>query len=79
MIPRNELLDLLRQKLHPSLPQDQIENLAGEILALEDEWEEMDIPHRDMGYSHNDSCSNICWLANQTEQGSIVKFFRKKK
>jgi len=79
MIPRNELADLLRNRLHERMPQEEIDQLVGEILALEDEWEEMDVPHRDMGYSHSDLCSSICWLADQTEQGSVIRFQRKKK
>jgi hypothetical protein len=79
MIPRNELVDLLHARLHEFLPQDRIDRLAGEVLALEEGWEEMDISHRDLGYSHSDLCSSICWLADQTEQGAAVKMFRKKK
>jgi len=79
MILRNELMELLRDRLHDHLPQDKIESLTGEILALENGWEEMNISHQDLGYSHSDLCSSICWLANQTEEGSVIKLFRKKK
>ena len=79
MISRNELTELLRSRLHEHLAQNQIDQLAGEILALERGWEEMDVSHRDMGYSHSDLCSSICWLAAQTEEGSVIKMFRKKK
>ena len=78
MIPRSELTHLLRSRF-PDLPQDQAEQLAGEILALENEWEEVAVPHRDLGYSHSNLCSSICWLASQTDQGSVIRFFRRKK
>ncbi len=79
MILRNELTELLRDRLHDHLPQDKIDSLTGEILALENGWEEMNISHHDLGYSHSDLCSSICWLADQTEHGSVIKLFRKKK
>ena len=79
MILRNELMDLLRTRLNRRLSGEEIELLAGEILALNGRWEEMDISHHDMGYSHSDLCSSICWLADQTEHGSVIKLFRKKK
>ena len=78
MIPRTELLELLRARLQANLSEEQIQELSGEILALEGAWEEMDIAHRDLGYSHSDLCSSICWLANQTEHGSVIRMFRKK-
>ena len=79
MISRNELAELLRNRLHGNVPQDKIDQLVGEILSLETEWEEVDVPHRDMGYTRSDLCSSICWLADQTEQGSVIRFQRKKK
>ncbi len=79
MISRDKLLDLLRERLRAHMADDQIDRLAGEILALEGDWEEMNISHQDMGYSHSDLCSTICWLADQTDQGSVIKFLRRKK
>ncbi len=79
MILRNTLLDLLHERLGAHLSQGQIDGLASEILSLEGEWEEMDISYQDMGYSHSDLCSTICWRADQTDQGAVIKFLRKKK
>jgi hypothetical protein len=79
MIPRDELTSLLRARLEKLLSQQEIDELAAQILAVENEWEEIDVPHRDMGYSMSDLCSSICWLANQSEQGAVIKFQRKKK
>jgi hypothetical protein len=79
MIPRDELTSLLRARLEKLLSQQEIDALATQILAIENEWEEMDVPHRDMGYSMSDLCSSICWLANQSEEGAVIKFQRKKK
>ena len=79
MIPRNDLADLLRNRLGQHMPQDRIDQLVGEILSLETEWEEVNVPHQDMGYTRSDLCSSICWLADQTEQGDVIRFLRKKK
>ena len=79
MIPRDELTSLLRARLEKLLSRQEIDELAAQILAVENEWEEIDVPHRDMGYSMSDLCSSICWLANQSEQGAVIKFQRKKK
>jgi hypothetical protein len=79
MIPRDELTSLLRARLDKLLSQQEVDELAAQILAIDNEWEEVDVPHRDMGYSMSDLCSSICWLANQGEQGAVIKFQRKKK
>jgi hypothetical protein len=79
MISRDELLKLLGARLQERLSPDEISRLANEVLELQGGWEEMDISHRDLGYSHSDACSSICWLADQTEQGSVIKMYRKKK
>ncbi len=79
MIPRDELTSLLRTRLEARLSPQEIDDLANQILSIEDEWEEMEVPHRDMGYIRSDLCSSICWLADQNEQGAVIKFQRKKK
>jgi len=79
MIPRGELTELLRKRLQDALPQQTIDELAGEIIELESGWEELDIVHSDMGYSMSDKCSEICWLAEQIDRGATIKLYRKKK
>ena len=79
MIPQEELAELLRKRLQDVLSRHRIDELVGEILGLESGWEEMDIPHSDMGYSVSASCPDICWLAEQIDRGSIIKLYRKKK
>ena len=79
MIPRNELVSLLQRRLNGVVPQEKLDQLVADILGLEDGWEEMSISHRDMGYSMSVNCPDICWLADQIEQGAVIKLFRKKK
>jgi len=79
MISRVELTKLLQDRLSKSVPQHQIDELVSEILGLEVGWEEMDIPHGDMGYSTSNMCSEICWLSDQVDRGSQFKLYRRKK
>jgi hypothetical protein len=79
MIPRRELSELLQQRLTAYMPAEKVEELIGDILGLEEGWEELDVAHRDMGYSMSVNCSDICWLADQVDRGAVFKLFRKKK
>ena len=79
MIPRKELLNLLRNRLQSVVPQEKVDQLARDILALEGGWEEMDISHRDRAYSMSVNYPDICWLADQVDQGAAIKLYRKKK
>lgn len=79
MIPRKELEELLQGRLQGSLPQKKVDELIDEIQGLEAGWEEVDIAHRDMGYSMSVLCPDICWLADQLYHGAVIKIFRKKK
>lgn len=78
MIPRNELAELLQNRLGDRLARDEIQRISADVLALEQDWEEVDIPFSDMGYSLSVSCSDICWLAHQVERGGVFKILRKK-
>jgi hypothetical protein len=78
MIPRKELTELLRTRLLDFIPPKVTEKLITDILLLEEEWEEINVEPREMGYSTSIDCSNICWLANQVEQGAVFKIYRKK-
>lgn len=79
MIPRKELEELLQNRLEGMIPQQKVEELIQEIEGLEAGWEEMNLAHRDMGYSMSVLCPDICWLADQVYKGAAIKVFRKKK
>ncbi len=78
MIPRTELAELLRNRLSDSLSQEKLDELANEILNLEAGWEELDVSHKEMGYSMSVNCPDICWLADQVDHGSVIRMYRKK-
>lgn len=78
MLPGKELTELLQNRLHDRLIPSEIEKLAGEILALQNDWEEVTIAPSDMGYSVSIGCPDICWLADQVDRGAVFKIYRKK-
>ena len=79
MVPRRELEELLQNRLKGVLPQHEFRDLVTEIERLEDNWEEMNVAHREMGYSMSVNCPDICWLADQVYNGAQIKLYRRKK
>jgi hypothetical protein len=79
MIPRRELEDLLEDRLNGVLPKQEVRELITEIEHLEDDWEEMNVAHREMGYSMSVNCPDICWLADQIYNGAQIKLYRRRK
>jgi len=79
MIHPAELELLLKRKLEGTLSQEKLADLFREIQALNDQWEEVPISHREMGYSMSVNCPDICCLAEQIYEGNVFKFYRKKK
>lgn len=72
MIYPAELELLLRSRLEGTLPQEKLADLFREIQALTDQWEEVPISHRQIGYG-------MYCLAEQIYGGNVFKFYRKKK
>jgi hypothetical protein len=77
MISRDELMRVLRQRL-PKNSAQEIEEIAHAVLALEPGWEEVQVPHSDLGYSVSENCSEICWLASEVARGAQIRLFRRK-
>lgn len=78
MIPRAELEELLNARLEGRLTTQGLTDLLRAIQELEEEWEEIAVIHRDMGYSMSVNCTDICYLADQVEKGAVIRMFRKK-
>ena len=79
MVPKRELEELLENRLTGILPQQEFRDLVTEIERLEGDWEEMNVAHREMGYSMSVNCPDICWLADQVYNGAQIKMYRRKK
>ena len=72
MIYPAELELLLKSRLKGTLPQKKLADLFREIQALNEQWEEVPISNRHIGYG-------IYCLAEQMYGGNVFKFYRKKK
>ena len=79
MIPEKELEELLQSRLQGSISPTQIQSLLLDIRKLGNEWEEVNVAHKEMGYSMSVNCPDICWLADQIYQGEVIRMFRRKK
>ena len=78
MISRKEVEGLLQSRLKDAISPSQLDTLLTDVGQLDDDWEEVDVAHREMGYSMSVQCPDICWLADQIYQGGKFKFYRKK-
>lgn len=78
MIPRRELVNLVRNRLQENLPLQKVEQLMTEIEGLGERWEEVNVTQL-----KTDSCLAVncfdCWLEEQLRQGAVVKLFFNKK
>ena len=79
MIPREPLEEVLKRHLKGVLPQHEVHDLVNDIEQLENDWEEVKVSHREMGYSMSVNCPDICWLADQVFNGAEIKLYRRKK
>jgi hypothetical protein len=69
MIDREKVLAVL-QKRFPGSTLDQRAAAANAIVGLEDEWEDVTAREPEMGYHSSAQCADICFLADQRQQGS---------
>lgn len=78
MIVKEEVEKVLNKYLDLPLTAELIGQITAEIVALQREWEELEIPPEEMGYSASVNCVDICAIDKLIEQGEIIKFFRKR-
>jgi hypothetical protein len=77
MIDREKVLTVL-QKRFPGSALDQLAAAANAIVGLDDEWEDVTVREREMGYHFSIQCGEICYLADQVQQGAQVRLFMKR-
>ncbi|MEW5983733.1 MAG: hypothetical protein AB1806_15380 [Acidobacteriota bacterium] len=77
MIDREKVLVVLRKRFPGSSP-EQIAAAANAIVGLEDEW--MDVTDREpqMGYHFSVQCGEICFLADQVQQGAQFRLLMRR-
>jgi hypothetical protein len=78
MIPRRELAKLLEDRLRELVPPEKVEELLSAIDELDEGWEELEVTHRDLGYSVPAVCPDICSLAEQVDRGAAFKLYRRR-
>jgi hypothetical protein len=77
MIDREKVLAVL-QKRFPGSSLDQRAAAANAIVGLDDEW--VDVTGRDaeMGYHSSALCADICFLADQRQQGAEFRILMRR-
>lgn len=77
MVDREKVVTVLRKRF-PSATPDQIAAAANAIVGLDDEWEEVSVRESELGYHFSVQCSDICFLAQQVQEGAQFRLFRKR-
>jgi len=77
MIDREKVLAVL-QKRFPGSTADQVAAAANAIVGLEDDWVDVTSREAEFGYHFSVQCSEICFLADEVQQGAQVRVFLKR-
>lgn len=77
MIDREKVLAVL-QKRFPGSTADQVAAAANAIVGLSDEWVDVTSREQELGYHFSVQCSEICFLADQLQQGAQFRIFMKR-
>lgn len=77
MIDREKVLAVL-QKRFPGSTADQRAAAANAIVGLGDEWVDVTAREPELGYHVSARCSDICFLADERQQGSEFRILMKR-
>jgi len=77
MVDREKVLAVLARRFPGSTP-EQLAAAANAIVGLDEEWEEVTDREAELGYHFSIQCSDICYLANEIENGAVFRLFRKR-
>jgi len=77
MIDREKVLSVLQKRFPGSTP-DQLAAAANAIVGLDDEWIDVTSRESELGYHFSVQCSEICYLADQVQQGGEFRIFKKR-
>ncbi len=77
MIDREKVLAVLHKRFPGSTP-DQIAAAANAIVGLEDEWVDVTDREPQMGYHFSVQCGEICFLADQIQQGAQFRLLMRR-
>jgi len=77
MIDREKVLAVLHKRF-PGSSLDQRAAAANAIVGLEDEWEDVTGKEPELGYHFSVQCGEICFLADQIQQGAQFRLLMKR-
>jgi hypothetical protein len=77
MIDREKVLAVLQKRFPGSTP-DQRAAAANAIVGLGDEWVEVTGREVELGYHFSVQCSEICFLAEETQRGAQFRILMKR-
>ena len=77
MIDREKVLTVLHKRF-PGAAAEQVAAAANALVGLEDEWEDVTSREPSLGYHFSVQCSEICFLAEQVQQGADIRVFIKR-
>jgi hypothetical protein len=77
MVDREKVLAVLAKRF-PGSSAEQMAAAANAIVGLSDEWEEVTDREPDLGYHFSVQCSDICYLADQSQHGEQFRLFRRR-
>lgn len=77
MIDREKVLAVLRKRF-PGASASQFAAAANAIVGLEDEWDDVTGHEPELGYHVSGQCADICYVAEQVQQGAEFRIFRRR-
>jgi hypothetical protein len=77
MIDREKVLAVLHKRFPGSTP-DQRAAAANAIVGLGDEWMDVTSREPEIGYHFSVQCSEICFLAEETQRGAQFRILMKR-
>ena len=78
MIDREKVLAVLRKRF-PGAGPDQVAAAANAIVGLDDEWADVTAHEPELGYHFSVQCGEICFLADQMQQGAQFRLLMKRR
>lgn len=79
MISIGDVTDVLAREINSVLTWEKVRNIVSELQRMDDEWEPMEVPVDELGYTMSTLCPDICRLAEQAAKGYEFRFLRRMK